>query len=79
MAKQLELKVYTNNQLAEWFGITPSSLSKYKKKKLEELKAFADFEEVGNKKKKVKIRILKKLKGKLMKFGMIVDWIRVKE
>lgn len=55
MAKQLELKVYTNNQLAEWFGITPSSLSKYKKKKLEELKAFADFEEVGKKQKKIKI------------------------
>ena len=55
MVKELELKVYTNKQLAEWFGITPSSLSKYKKKKLEELKAFADFEEVGNKQKKVKI------------------------
>lgn len=55
MAKQLELKVYTNKELAEWFGITPNALSKSKQKKLQELKAFADFEEVGNKQKKIKI------------------------
>ena len=55
MAKQLELKIYTNKELAEWFGITQSSFSKYKEKKLEELKAFADFKQVGNKQKKIQI------------------------
>ena len=55
MAKQLELRLYTSKELAEWFGISPTSFYKYREKKLEELKAFADFEQVGNKQKKIKI------------------------
>ena len=55
MSKKLELKVYGNKELAEWFGITVNSFSNQKKKKLQELRAFADFEQVGNKQKKVKI------------------------
>ena len=55
MSKQLELRIYSNKELAEWFGITPASFSKYKEKKLEQLKAFADFEQVGNVQKKIKI------------------------
>lgn len=56
MSKELELKVYSNKELAEWFGITANSFSNQKQKKLEELKAFADFEQVGNKQKKIKIK-----------------------
>lgn len=55
MTKQLELRLYTSKELAEWFGISPASFYKYREKKLEELKAFADFEQVGNKQKKIKI------------------------
>lgn len=55
MAKQLELKIYTSKELAEWFGISPASFYKYREKKLEELKAFADFKQVGNKQKKIQI------------------------
>lgn len=42
----LHLGKMTNKELAEWFGIKPTSYSRIKKKKLEELKFFADFEEV---------------------------------
>lgn len=55
MAKQLEVKVYSSKELAQWFGISPTSFYKYREKKLEELRAFADFEQVGNKQKKIKI------------------------
>ena len=55
MSKKLELKIYSNKELAEWFGITANSFSNQKEKKLKELRAFADFEQVGNKQKKVKI------------------------
>ena len=34
MSKKLELKVYGNKELAEWFGITVNSFSNQKKKKL---------------------------------------------
>ncbi len=44
MSKKLELKIYSNKELAEWFGITANSFSNQKQKKLEELKTFADFE-----------------------------------
>ena len=44
MSKKLELKTYSNKELAEWFGITANSFSNQKQKKLEELKTFADFE-----------------------------------
>lgn len=35
--------IFTNKELAEWFGIKESSFKNQKKKKLEELKFFADF------------------------------------
>lgn len=44
MSKKLELKIYSNKELAEWFGITANSFSNQKEKKLKELRAFADFE-----------------------------------
>lgn len=43
---KLKLGKMTNKELAEWFGIKPESMTKTKKKKLEELKRYAFFEEV---------------------------------
>ena len=42
--KELKLGKVTSKELAEWFGIKPSSFSNMKAKKLEELKNYADFE-----------------------------------
>ena len=44
----MELKIgkMTNKELAEWFDIKPVSFTQHKKKKLEELKNYADFKEV---------------------------------
>jgi hypothetical protein len=36
----------TNKEIAEWFEIKPNSFTQHKKKKLEELKHYASFEEV---------------------------------
>ena len=55
----IELKentLYSNKELAEWFGMKQKSFSNRKEEKLEELKAFADFELRGNKQKKVFIK-----------------------
>lgn len=43
---ELKLGKMTNKELAEWFGIQLGSFKSRKKSKLEELKAFAEFEEV---------------------------------
>lgn len=53
--KQLQLGVINDKELADWFGVTPSRFSHDKKNKLKELEAFADYELIGNKRKKVKI------------------------
>lgn len=37
--------IYTNKQLAQWFGIKEKTFSNTKKKRLEELKEYADFYE----------------------------------
>lgn len=42
---ELHLGKITNKELAKWFGISESSFRGLKKKKLEELKLFADFYE----------------------------------
>ena len=42
--EELKLGKVTNKELAEWFGIKPSSFANMKAKKLEELKNYADFE-----------------------------------
>ena len=42
--KELKLGKVTSKELAEWFGIKPSSFANMKAKKLEELKNYADFE-----------------------------------
>ena len=42
--KELKLGKVTSKELAEWFGIKPSSFANMKAKKLEELKKYADFE-----------------------------------
>lgn len=47
MKKELEEKAYTLVELAEWFGITPGTLKNNRKRKLEELKAFAVFIDLG--------------------------------
>ena len=39
----------TNKELAEWFGIKESTFKSNKKKKLEELKKYCQFEEVKGK------------------------------
>ena len=43
---QLKLGKMTNTELAEWFGIKNQSFKNSKQKKLQELKLYADFEEV---------------------------------
>ena len=53
--KKLQEGIFNNKDLAEWFGCSSSYFSQVKDKKLEELQAYADFELVGNKQKKVKI------------------------
>lgn len=53
--KQLKEGIMTNQELADWFGVSLSTFNHTKKKKLEELTAFADYELVGEKVKKVKI------------------------
>lgn len=49
-----EGKTYTNEELAEWFQVKPATFTKAKKKKLEYLKYFAEFEEI-----KCKVKITK--------------------
>lgn len=50
-----ENKIYSNAELAKWFGIQTASFAKTKKKKLEYLKQFAEFEEIKGKVKIVKV------------------------
>lgn len=45
--KELKIGQMKCKELAEWFGISPSSLSAHKQDKLEELKAYADYEDLG--------------------------------
>lgn len=52
---QLRLGIMTNKELAEWFGIGVNSFTNHRKKKLEELKNFAEFEELRGKVKITKI------------------------
>ena len=52
---ELKLGKMTNKDLAEWFGISPNSLSKNITAKLEELKYFDNYHLEGKKKKKVVI------------------------
>lgn len=44
--KTLKIGKMTNQELADWFGIKLNTLKQHKKKKLEALKYYADFEEV---------------------------------
>lgn len=46
----LEERIWSTKELAQWFGISYSYLQKNRKKKLEELKAFAVFQDLGGKK-----------------------------
>ena len=43
---ELHLGKMTNKELAEWFGVKPNTFTQFKKKKLNELKNYACFEEV---------------------------------
>ena len=47
--------VYTNKQLAQWFGVKENTFRSKKKKKLEELKNYADFIETGSKVQIIKV------------------------
>lgn len=46
--RPMELRIgkMTNKELAEWFGIKPDTMTRHKKKKLEELQNYAFFEEI---------------------------------
>lgn len=46
--KHLKLGKMTSAELADWFNITSSTYTHNRKKKLEELKIFADFEKIYN-------------------------------
>lgn len=50
-----ENKIYSNAELAKWFGIQTASFAKTKKKKLEYLRQFAEFEEIKGKVKIIKV------------------------
>ena len=52
---ELKLGIMTNKELANWFGISASSLSHDKARKLKQLQSYAEYELVGNKTQKVKI------------------------
>lgn len=43
---ELRLGKMSNKELAEWFNIKPDTMTRHKKKKLEELKNYACFEEI---------------------------------
>ena len=47
--------IYTNKQLAQWFGIKENTFRSKKKSKLEELKKYANFIEIGSKVQIVKV------------------------
>lgn len=51
----LEEGIYTNKQLAQWFGIKENTFRSKKKNKLEELKNYVDFVEIGSKIKITKV------------------------
>lgn len=49
MEKELHLGIMTNQELADWLGISSKTFSNQKKKRLEELKEYAVFEETKGK------------------------------
>lgn len=51
--KELKTGVVQTKELAEWFGIKPSSFNVTKQKKLEELKDFADYQIISSTKIKI--------------------------
>ena len=52
---ELKLGIMTNAELAEWFGVKPKTFVNSKAKKLEELKAYAEFKESKGKVEIIKI------------------------
>lgn len=66
---ELKLGIMSNAELAQWFGITENSFKNSKKKKLEELKLFAEFEEIKGKINIIKILepVYSKQQGKTLK------------
>lgn len=58
MVELKENTLYSNNEIAEWFGLKSKRFSdkNQREKKLEQLKRFVDYELVGNKTKKVLIK-----------------------
>lgn len=74
---ELETKMYNPKELAEWFNVVPKTFSNNRKKYLEELKYFADFEDLGGKKgiliKKVFIPVYAKKKKVSRAYQIIKD------
>lgn len=58
--------IYNNKDLAEWFGIKQSSFETTKKRKLEELKEYADFEMIGPKVKILSVKQERYVKNSAM-------------
>ena len=47
--RELHIGIMTNQELADWFGIKEKSLRSCRKRKLQELKEYADFENLRGK------------------------------
>lgn len=58
---QLEEKIYSSKELAEWFNVTPKTFSNGRKKYLKELEYFADFEDLGGRGRNHKGILIKKV------------------
>ena len=69
---ELTTGVWTNEMLAEWFNISAGTLKNTKKKRLEELKKYADFYEKSG---KVVITEVKIQAGKPLKKAEVVEQI----
>ena len=72
---KLKLGIMTNSELAEWFGIKERSFKNNKKKKLEELRNFADFEECKGKVNIINIKMDEYSKGYSSNYNKIKDKI----
>lgn len=74
MAIMLKEGLWSAKELAEWFGITRDTFSRTRKKKLEELETFAEFDDLGGQKgiliKEVIIPVYEKMGSKSKQYMM---------
>jgi len=71
--KELHIGIMTNQELADWFGIKERSLSKDKKRKLQELKEYAEFESLWG-----KVNITKIFKPVYTKYNKTYKFVKEK-